>query len=202
MDWVRGLALALGGPGLFLIAFLDSSFLSFPEVVDLMLVVMATRHPERMVYYASLATAGSIAGCFILYLLARKGGETFLRKRFPERHVDSAIATFQKYGLLAVAVPAVLPPPVPLKIFLLAAGVARVRPRDFLLAIAAGRGIRYFGEGLLAVWYGEAALDYLQRNGTFVSVVLVLAIIAFGVGWVVWRRRSSNGRDTGTASPD
>jgi membrane protein YqaA with SNARE-associated domain len=189
MDWVRGFSLALGGPGLFVIAFLDSSFLSFPEVVDLMLVLMVTRHPERMLYYSTLATAGSIAGCFALYLVARKGGEAFLRKRLSERHVDRAIRVFQKYGLFAVAVPSILPPPVPFKIFVLAAGVSRVRPADFLVAIAIGRGIRYFGEGLLAVWYGEAALDFLRQHGTAVWISLFVAIVVIGAVWMLWRRR-------------
>ena len=108
-----------------------------------------------MLYYALLATLGSIAGCFVLYLSARKGGEAFLRRRFHDHHVDRALALFQKYGLLAVAVPSILPPPVPFKIFVLAAGVARVPPLDFLVAVALGRGVRYFGEALLALWYGE-----------------------------------------------
>lgn len=190
MDWVRGFALALGGPGLFVIAFLDSSFLSFPEVVDLLLVVMSTRHPERMLYYATLATAGSVAGCFVLYLLARKGGEAFLRRRVPERHVEGALRTFRKYGLLAVAVPSILPPPVPFKIFVLAAGAAGVRPPQFLAAILLGRGVRYFGEGLLAVWYGEAALELLARHSNTIAVVLGLTVLAGGIAWFMWRRRT------------
>src|SRR4026208_2560817 len=105
VTWVQGFALALGGPGLFLIALLDSSFLSFPEVVDVLIIVFVTRHKARMVYYATLATLGSIAGRFMLYLVGRKGGEAFLRRRFHERHVDRTLAVFQKYGLLAVAVP-------------------------------------------------------------------------------------------------
>lgn len=189
MDWVRGLALTLGGPGLFLIAALDSSFLSFPEVVDVMLVLMVTQHPERMVYYAGLATAGSILGCYALYRVARKGGEAFLRKRFKERHVDKAIGLFQKYGLLAVAVPAILPPPVPFKIFVLAAGVTRVRSFDFLVAISIGRGVRYFGEGLLAIWYGEPALDFLREHGTKMSIVLAVTLVTGVTLWFFLRRR-------------
>lgn len=190
MDWVRGTALALGGPGLFLIAFLDSSFLSFPQIVDLLIVVMSTRHPERMVYYAGLATLGSVAGCFVLYLIARKGGETLLRKRFHDRHVDRAIGTFRKYGLLAVAVPGIMPPPVPFKLFVLAAGVAGVRPLDFVLAVALSRGLRYFGEGLLAIWYGEAALTFLRTYALEVTLGVGLFVVAAGVGWTVWQRRA------------
>src|SRR6476661_9095185 len=122
LEWVQGFALALGGPVLFLIALLDSSFLSFPEVVDLLIILFVTRHKERMIYYALLATLGSMAGCFMLYLLGRKGGEAFLRRKFHERHVDRALAVFQRHGLLAIAVPSILPPPIPFKPFVLIAG--------------------------------------------------------------------------------
>lgn len=189
MDWVRGFALALGGPGLFVIAFLDSSFLSFPEVVDLLLVVMSIRHPERMLFYATLATAGSVAGCFVLYLLARKGGEAFVRKRLKPGHVDGALRTFRKFGLFAVAVPSILPPPMPFKMFVLAAGVAGVRPPQFLVAITLGRGVRYFGEGLLAVWYGEAALEFLSRHSSAIALVLAATFLVVGISWLIWRRR-------------
>ena len=163
LDWVQGLALAMGGPGLFLIAFLDSSFLSFPEVVDLLIVWLTIQHPHRMLYYALLATLGSVAGCTALFVIARKGGEAFLRKRLHERHIERATAVVRKYGLLSVLVPSLLPPPAPFKIFVLAAGVAQVRIRDFVIAIGIGRGLRYFGEGLLALWYGERAAAFLTR---------------------------------------
>ena len=155
VEWVQGFALALGGPGLFLIAFLDSSFLSFPQVVDLLIIWLVTQHKERVLYYALMPTIGSIAGCLALYWVGRRGGEAFLRKRLHERHVDRTVALFQKYGLFAVAIPSILPPPFPFKPFVLAAGVARVRPLDFGLAVALGRGIRYFGEAFLALWFGE-----------------------------------------------
>jgi membrane protein YqaA with SNARE-associated domain len=189
VTWVQGLALALGGPGLFLIALLDSSFLSFPEIVDLLLIVFVTHHKERMIYYALLATLGSIAGCFMLYVVGRKGGETFLRRRFHARHVDRTLEVFQKYGLLAVAVPSLLPPPFPFKPFVLVAGVARVRPFDFALAVGIGRGIRYFGEGLLALWYGEQAMGFLKNNAREVSLVFAAVVLVGGVGWIWYRKR-------------
>ena len=129
LDWVQGFALALGGPGLFLIAFLDSSFLSFPEVVDLLIILLTIQHPHRMLYYALLSTLGSIAGCLVLFLLARKGGEAFLRKRLHERHIERATRGRQKLRAAGVLVPSLLPPPAPFKIFVLAAGVAQVRTR-------------------------------------------------------------------------
>ena len=189
VSWVQGFALALGGPGLFVIALLDSSFLSFPEVVDLLIIVFVTQHKSRMIYYASLATLGSIVGCFLLYYVGVKGGEAFVRRRFREKHVDRSLALFQKHGLLSVIVPSLLPPPVPFKPFVLIAGIAGVRPLDFLLAVALGRGIRYFGEGLLAVWYGERAAEFLKQNAQTASVVLAALALAGGVAWIWFKSR-------------
>lgn len=189
VTWVQGFALALGGPGLFLIALLDSSFLSFPEVVDVLIIVFVTRHKARMVYYATLATLGSMVGCFMLYLVGRKGGEAFLRRKFHERHVDRTLSVFQKYGLLSVVVPSLLPPPIPFKPFVLVAGVAGVRPFDFLLAVGIGRGIRYFGEGLLALWYGEQAAVFVKNNARTVSLGFAALVLVAGVAWIWYRKR-------------
>jgi membrane protein YqaA with SNARE-associated domain len=187
--WVQASAVALGGPGLFLIAFFDSSFLSFPLGVDLLIIGLVTAHKERMLYYALMPTLGSMAGCFALYIVGRKGGEAFLRRRFPDSHVDGALGVFRKYGVLAVAVPALLPPPAPFKPFVLAAGVAGVRPADFLIAVGIGRGVRYFGEALLAVWYGERAAQFVRHNVRPVSLGLAVAVLVGGVGWIWYRRR-------------
>lgn len=181
--------MALGGPGLFLIAFFDSSFLSFPLGVDLLIIGLVTAHKERMLYYALMPTLGSMAGCFALYIVGRKGGEAFLRRRFADSHVDGALGVFRKYGVLAVAVPALLPPPAPFKPFVLAAGVAGVRPADFLIAVGIGRGVRYFGEALLAVWYGERAAQFVRHNVRSVSLGLAVAVLVGGVGWIWYRRR-------------
>jgi len=189
LAWVQGFAEALGGPGLFVIAFLDSSFLSFPEVCDALIVLLTVQHRERMVFYALTTTLGSIGGCYALYSVGRKGGEAFVRKRFSERHVDRAMEIFRRYGILAIVVPSLLPPPMPFKIFVLAAGVARVRTVDFLVAVAIGRGIRYFGEGLLALWYGEQALTFLRENAHTAGLWLGIAILVGGAAVVWWKRR-------------
>jgi membrane protein YqaA with SNARE-associated domain len=189
MEGLKGFALALGGPGLFLIAFLDSSFLSFPEIVDILVIWLTTQHKERMVYYALMSTLGSIAGCFALFVVARKGGEAFLRKRFHERHIDRAMEIFQRYGLFGVLVPSLLPPPAPFKLFVLAAGVAQVRTVDFLVAVSIGRGVRYFGEGLLAVWYGERAAEFIRENAKTMAISTAAAALLLGLAWVWWQRR-------------
>lgn len=187
-----GLAEALGSPGLFLLAFLDSSFLSFPQVVDIFMVGLVVRYPERLLWYAALPTIGSVAGAYILYALARRGGENFIRKRMHERHVDRALEVFRRYGMLAVAIPAIMPPPMPFKIFILAAGASGMSRRDFLIAISLGRGVRYFGEAFVAAWYGEAALVAIgtfMREHTVAMVGIVTAILAMGGFWLWWTRR-------------
>ena len=189
LKWIEGLALALGGPGLFILSFLDSSFLSFPEVTDVLIIVLVTKHPERFLWYTVLPTIGSVMGCYVLYALARSGGEAFLRKRMPERHVERAFAVFRKYGLLAVSIPSILPPPVPFKMFVLAAGAARVKPVDFLIAVTIGRAVRYFGEGVLALWYGQWAIDLLNQHGRRISLWLAGILTLLGLVYLWWTKR-------------
>ncbi|HEX4915680.1 MAG TPA: VTT domain-containing protein [Vicinamibacterales bacterium] len=183
----------LGGIGLFVVALLDSSFLSFPQVNDLLIIVLSTRYPERMPYYAGMTTVGSIIGCFLLYGVARRGGEVFLRKRLKGPFVDRAIALYQRHGLLAVVVPSLLPPPVPFKVFVLLAGAAAVSPVRFGLAVGIGRGIRYFGQGYLAVLYGEQAAEFMKAHGAEIGIGLAATavLIALAVFFLRKRRHGS-----------
>lgn len=186
---IQAWASELGGVGLFVIAALDSSFLSFPQVNDLLIIYLSTKYPERMPFYAGMTTAGSLLGCFLLYAVARKGGEVFLRKRFSAARVDRGMALYQRFGLLAVVVPSLLPPPTPFKIFVLMAGAAAVAPWRFALAIVIGRGIRYFGQGYLAVRYGEQAATIVQEHGAAVGIGLAALALLIGVAYY-WQRRS------------
>ena len=183
-DWASG----LGGVGLFIIALLDSSFLSFPQVNDVLIIVLSTKYPARMPYYASMTTIGSLIGCFALYFVARRGGEAFMRKRLKGRSVDRAIGLYQKYGLLAVVVPALLPPPVPFKVFVLMAGAAAVSPIKFGIAVLIGRAIRYFGQGYLAVLYGERAAEFMKQYGAQIGVGLAILAVVIAIAAVRLRR--------------
>jgi membrane protein YqaA with SNARE-associated domain len=194
---IQALATAIGGPGVFIIAFLDSSFLSFPEVPDGLVVSTVLAHPHWMVYYAGLATIGSVLGCLALYVFFRKGGEALVQRRF------SATRLSRRYGVLALLVPSLLPPPAPFKIFVVLAGVSGMPAVPFALTIALGRGIRYFGIGLLTVWYGDQATAFLTANGKviaywLVGAVLVAALVAFG-----WKRlRAGRGVLTSATEAD
>jgi membrane protein YqaA with SNARE-associated domain len=186
---IREWATGLGGLGLFVVAALDSSFLSFPQVNDLLIIYLSTKRPELMPYYAAMTTAGSLLGCFILYGLARRGGEVFLRKRFSGQRVERGLALYQRHGLLAVVVPSLLPPPMPFKLFVLLAGAAKVSPWKFAAAIVIGRGIRYFGQGYLAVLYGEAAVALVREHSAAVGVSLAALALVTGIGYYVVKKR-------------
>jgi membrane protein YqaA with SNARE-associated domain len=188
VDWIQSTALALGGPGLFIVAFLDSSFLSLPEINDLLLIFMVTQHKARMPYYAAASMLGSVAGCLVLYYIGRIS-EQWVARRFSAERMERTMKTFQRYGVMAVLIPSLLPPPAPFKVFVLLAGVAEISVARFGMAIAIGRGIRYFGEGLLAIWYGDQAIEFIHANGRPIALGLVLLLV-IGLSAYVLRRRA------------
>jgi membrane protein YqaA with SNARE-associated domain len=190
ISWIYGFALAIGGPGLFVIAFLDSSFVSLPQINDLLVVLMVTQNKAWMLYYALMATLGSIAGCYLIYYLAEKGGEAFMRKRRrPGPTTERVLALYKRHGLLALMVPALLPPPAPFKLFVLMAGVAGVPPVQFIAAIGVARGLRYLILGMLAIWYGDLALEYMRTHGRAVALTLIGILLLGVTAWWVFNRR-------------
>jgi len=197
---VQAFAEALGGPGLLLVAFFDSSFITLPEVADFLVVFFTIREPDRWIYFASLTTTGSVAGCYALFLLARKGGEAWLRRRLRESHIERGLEWFKRYGALVLIVPAMLPPPIPFKIFVLLAGVAGLSTRRFLVSVAIGRGLRYGGEALLARWYGERALVFINENASRVFMPAAGVLIVGGAAWWLWQRRQRRRIGAGRAT--
>ena len=176
--WLQKIVGTMGGGGLFLVAFLDSSVLSFPLITDALVIQLSFISPKRMPYYAAMAAIGSIAGSIWLYLLAKKGGEAFFR-----RHAGGKGEKIKNWvdqnGFLSIFIPAILPPPLPFKPFVLAEGVFQVPLRTFVVGVLLGRGLRYGVEGILAVVYGDAALDFLiaHSRAFALSVVGVLVIL-------------------------
>jgi membrane protein YqaA with SNARE-associated domain len=190
--WLRATLEPLGGIGLMLIAVCDSSFISLPEMNDILLMTFSIGNPSRMLELATLTTLGSVIGCSLLYSVGRKGGEAFLRRRFSDEKMLRVRNWYQKYGVLAVIVPSLLPPPTPFKIFVLSAGAFGISWPRFLTAVAIGRGIRYFSEGFLAVVYGPSAIEFVKNNFGRVGIVLAILIVASVVIYAFARRRRMN----------
>ena len=192
---IRSLALALGGPGLFLVAFLDSTFLPLPGIADLLLVVMVTRHPAAAIWYVVLTVAGSVCGSLVMHAIGRKGGEALVRKRFTGEKTERAMASVQRHGVMSVLIPSLLPPPAPFKLFVLLAGVVGIGAVPFAIAITIGRLARYATLAVLAVRYGSRAMTYIQEHGTTASLIAVGVLAAgFAAYMILGRRRSGNRR--------
>lgn len=181
---VNGLLGFAGGWGLLVIAFFDSSFGTLPVVNDALVIALSIQNPERMGFYATMATVGSVLGCLTIFLLARKGGEVTLRRRASPEQIERIRRWYEKNEFLTVAIPAVTPPPTPFKIFVLAAGVFQVRLKYFVTAVAVGRGVRYFTWGFLAVHYGERAILFLRGNFLQVSGAAIVLIL---LGYLLMR---------------
>jgi membrane protein YqaA with SNARE-associated domain len=180
-------ATTLGGPGLLLISFLDSSVLTFPIINDLLLIDLSIQRPARMPLYAFLATLGSVTGCVVLYFIARKGGEALFRKKVGAR-ANTIRAWVEKNGFGGMLIAALLPPPTPFKAFVFAAGVFEIPLLSYTSAIAVARCIRYFGIGYLAVRYGNEAMPFIGQHKLGIAISLVVFVAAsYGASRLILR---------------
>jgi membrane protein DedA with SNARE-associated domain len=157
--------LAWGSPGLFLAAFLDGAGLPIPGGVDVLVMYLASQSPDQAIWLGVLAVLGSVLGNFILFLIARRGGQAFLEKRSSSKRSRTFRHWFDTYGLLTVFVSALVPLPVmPMKIFVLSAGALGSPPLRFLAVFLSARIPRYIGLALLGSAMGNNALDYLRLH--------------------------------------
>jgi membrane protein YqaA with SNARE-associated domain len=191
---VVAFASGLGAPGLLLISFLDSSVLTFPVINDLLLIELSIQRPARMPLYALMATLGSVLGCVLLFFLAEKGGEALFHK-----HAGHRAQTIHNWvvdnGFGGMLVAALLPPPTPFKVFVLAAGVFEVPLFSFTSAIALARLVRYFGVGYLAIRYGADALPYLLSHKWQVTAVVIgLVVASYVLSRLILRHRPDQGK--------
>lgn len=184
--WLQSTLLAYGAWGLAGIAFLDSALVPLPQAVDVLVITLAAAQPEYLPLYVLTATLGSVAGCLVLYGVARAGGHAFLEKRVGPKRAERIRRGFERHEFLTVMVPAILPPPMPLKAFVIVAGAARVHVGKFALALMLGRAFRYSVEGWLGIRYGAAVWDAMKRYGVTASLVVVALLLAW---WLAVRLR-------------
>jgi membrane protein YqaA with SNARE-associated domain len=174
--WLEATALATGGLGMCLVGFIDSAT-TLPVISDILLIEVSAHRPSHMPYYVVMTTIGSVLGGVLLYMIARKGQEALYRKRAGKR-AERIRLWVARNGFLTVLLGALLPPPMPFKLIILAAGAAEMPLRPFIFALTLARVIRFSAEGYVAVKYGSSAWPFFeahQLSATFWTVVLGLA---------------------------
>jgi membrane protein YqaA with SNARE-associated domain len=190
--YVISLPVYFAGPAMILIGALDSSLLSLPEINDYLVVARCFKHPSAAFYFPLFAATGSVLGCYVLYMIMRRGGQALLRRRFRAESIERVEKAYARFGFLAIGVPAVLPPPLPFKIFVATAGTLEYPRWKFLVTVMLARSFRYYVEGILAVFYGRRVLQFFKDNGlVIISVVATLVLFGFLIYLLVLRRRNA-----------
>src|SRR5215208_3046548 len=188
---VIGLPIYLAAPAMIIIGALDSSLLSLPEINDYLVVGRCFKDPTAAFYFPLFAAIGSVLGCNLLYTIVRRGGQVVLRKRFTLASIKRVERAYERFGFLAIGIPAILPPPLPFKIFVATAGALEYPRWKFLLTVMIARSLRYYVEGVLAVFYGRRVLLFMKDNGlVIISIVATVILIALVIYFVVKQRRS------------
>jgi membrane protein YqaA with SNARE-associated domain len=168
----------LGGLGLIPLGLLDSSVIPLPGSMDVLTIFLSARTPELWVYYAVMATVGSVVGGYVTFRLARKGGKETLERKFPARRLKKVYALFERWGFGAIAIVALLPPPAPFVLFLFVAGAMQYSVEKFLVALTLGRIVRYSLLGYLGARYGRHVLTMIARHGHPVLLAVIGLIAA------------------------
>jgi membrane protein YqaA with SNARE-associated domain len=188
---------AFGPLGVFLLGFVDSAGIPVAAGMDALIILIGVKAPGRAYLTALLALAGSLGGNLLLFYLARRGGRRFVEPAGgtpgPEKP-QRFRAWFDRYGLVTVFIPALLPIPLPLKVFVVSAGVLRTSVWNFIAVIVTARFIRYFGEAYLAIRLGEDASAFLTRNAwNMVGIAVLLFALLYAIVRISDRRRSTAG---------
>ena len=175
---------------MFVVAFADSALLGMP--VDAIVAAYVYKDRRHLLFYVAMASVGSALGSLPLYLVGYLGGEKVLRKRISEERFQRIHKSFEEHEFWALMFPAMLPPPLPFKIFVLGAAISEMSIRDFLVAVIAGRFVRFLTLSLLTLWYGP---QIVQLMGTLFRrhlYWLIAAVVAGLLVWLVLRRRKKS----------
>ena len=190
--------LVLGPWTPFAVALLDSAFVPLAQSVDVLIAVCAATSPGSAYLAAFWGTAGSTLGSLILYAISRRGGRALLERRLPPQKIERIRKQMERYGSLALALPTMIPAPLPMRPMVVAAGAFRMGVVRFAAVIAGARAVRYFGIAFVAVRYGEPAVEYLNEYGLAVFGVSVALFIAA----ILWRRLRRESLPAPLAAPE
>ena len=189
----------LGGPGLILLGLLDNSVIPVPGSMDALTIVLAAHQRQLWPYYGLMATAGALLGGYVTFRLARKQGKELLERRMKHGWMKKIYDLFQKWGFGAIAIPAMLPPPVPMVPFLVVAGATNYPTRKFVAALTAGRAVRYMVLAYLASVYGRQILRLFSQYGFPILYVLIGLAVVSAAFTVIDHYREKAGLKTNTA---
>jgi len=182
--------IAFGPLGILVLAFIDSAGIPVASGMDALIIIVAAKTPSRAILAASMGVLGSLIGNLALFLGARTGSRRFVRQE-PGANQQRFRQWFQRYGLLTIFIPAMLPIPLPLKVFVISAAVYHTPVRTFVAVIALGRCIRYFGEAYLGVQLGEKSGPYLRAHTWhLIAGAVALFVVLYLLVMLVERRRS------------
>ncbi len=180
-------------PLMVLVGALDSSLLSLPEVNDYITIARVANNPIEVYYFPLFPAVGSVIGCLALYRIARRG-EEFINRRFHPKHLDRVKEIYRKWGLFALVIPALLPPPMPFKIFVATAGAMEYPAARFATVIMIARTVRYYFWGWLAFFFRKEVLQTLRWLESNIIEILGSIIALFALSligrWLFVRLRN------------
>jgi membrane protein YqaA with SNARE-associated domain len=182
----------LGGPGLILLGLADNSVVPLPGSIDALTIILVAHRKEWWLYYAAMATIGAVVGGYLTFRLGDKGGEKSLEKKIPPKRAKKVYAIFNKYGFWAVAVPALLPPPVPIVPFLLTAGALKYCRKRFIAALTLGRGVRYTIVAYLGRLYGGWILQVASKYYKPLLIILIAIGVVAGLVALYYYKKKKN----------
>ena len=186
-EWIKHVLAPLGPWGLLAFAAVDGSLLGMP--LDAIFVGYVYNDRARFLLYVFLASAGGALGSIVIYAIGYAGGEVLLRKRLPPEKFAKIHASFEKHEFWALMFPAMLPPPTPFKIVVLAAAGFEMNFAHFLLAIFAGRFVRFLIEALLTLWFGPEVVSLTVNlfKHHFVGILVAAAVLL--AAWLLRRKQ-------------
>jgi membrane protein YqaA with SNARE-associated domain len=197
--WWRWLG-KIGGVGLLCLGLTDGSVLPVPGGTDALTILLAARHHDFWIYYAAMATLGSVIGGSLTYRFGQAHGQQALLRRVGAKRAARFSQLFTRWGFYAVTVPAMLP--VPVSPFLLTAGATQYPRRKFVTALTLGRAAKFFALAFLAATYGRrAAVRTLDHYGTLILWGLGIALIVGATiagCWAIRRPESASADDAQT----
>jgi membrane protein YqaA with SNARE-associated domain len=187
----------LGVWGIGGLAVIDSA--AIPVPIDALLIDYVANDHARFLLYCFMAALGSAVGSMLPYYLGRAGGELFLLKRINRQRYEQMRDRFEKQEFLAIMIPAMMPPPTPVKLFEFAAGVFEMKPLWFFTAILVGKFVRFLIWAIITITYGPAILHTIthaihehQHYVLWISGVILVALGIYVLRKVFDRRRGTS----------